>query len=347
MSAIQIKNIDESINSDITMLATDSFNNILNQVQDSCLNFQLQVSPFSALISIKKSFVKDKSGCLILPSATVSACKNSSISKSDGSDVKCQIKLQQELDLLQIKYDDLYTELTRAYESIKLLKKTNQEQQNLINERTRELKVSKEATYALNQAYNDARIMHEKDKLDIFKNHKSEVKSWRRELGEMTRKHKKLEKKFEVLSEGNVKSDPEIPEDISCEGKDADQVTDEDLTICTLCGVEITNYVPDYFYGEVINPACSTCIGPVMVDPFSSFPDEGIPPSLACHWIPALSDYCNFTQFNLSSIPSMRAHYARIQDPGCSFSAMEDVLQEFRMIWRAQRQEMINDCKQS
>ena len=60
----------EFISSDFanhTMLADQAFNKILDNVQKSNLNFQLQVSPFSALISLKKSLVKDRSGSLLLP----------------------------------------------------------------------------------------------------------------------------------------------------------------------------------------------------------------------------------------------------------------------------------------
>ena len=61
---------EEFITSDIshpTMLAKQSFDHILEQVQNSCLNFQMQVSPFSAVVSIKKSFIKDKSGKFHVP----------------------------------------------------------------------------------------------------------------------------------------------------------------------------------------------------------------------------------------------------------------------------------------
>ena len=62
--------MDEFINSDFDdpkMIATQTFNNILDGIQKSNLNFQLQVSPFSAYISLKKTFVTDKSGSLLLP----------------------------------------------------------------------------------------------------------------------------------------------------------------------------------------------------------------------------------------------------------------------------------------
>ena len=53
------------------MVANKSFDNILEQITTSNLNFHLQMSPFSALISLKKSPVKDKSGALLLPQAPI------------------------------------------------------------------------------------------------------------------------------------------------------------------------------------------------------------------------------------------------------------------------------------
>ena len=35
------------------------------------MNFSLQVTPFSVVISLKKSFIKDKNGCVILPSKDI------------------------------------------------------------------------------------------------------------------------------------------------------------------------------------------------------------------------------------------------------------------------------------
>ena len=54
--------IDSDRNS--TMIAENTFPNIIQQDQSSNLNFQLQLSPFSAMISLKKTPVKDKSGLL-------------------------------------------------------------------------------------------------------------------------------------------------------------------------------------------------------------------------------------------------------------------------------------------
>ena len=64
--------MQKNINSDFnpTMIASRTFDSILYQIQSSNLNFQLQISPFSANISIKRSPVKDRSGSPICPPAT-------------------------------------------------------------------------------------------------------------------------------------------------------------------------------------------------------------------------------------------------------------------------------------
>ena len=63
---------------DPTMLAKKAFDQIIEQVQSSNLNFQLNLSPFSATISIKKSFVKDMFGNILLPSTMVTETESES-----------------------------------------------------------------------------------------------------------------------------------------------------------------------------------------------------------------------------------------------------------------------------
>ena len=64
------------------MLASTVFQNILDQVQASNLNFQLVVSPFSAQISLKKSLAKDQAGNLLLPSTSLHAQSYDSFNKN-------------------------------------------------------------------------------------------------------------------------------------------------------------------------------------------------------------------------------------------------------------------------
>ena len=59
------------------MAANRIFDNILEQIQSSNLNFHLQGSPFSEVISLKKSLVKDRSGNFLLPPTSASPLKTS------------------------------------------------------------------------------------------------------------------------------------------------------------------------------------------------------------------------------------------------------------------------------
>ena len=50
------------------MAASAMFDSIINQVRSSNLNFQMQMTPFSATIVIKKTLIKDTSGFHVIPS---------------------------------------------------------------------------------------------------------------------------------------------------------------------------------------------------------------------------------------------------------------------------------------
>ena len=52
---------------DTTMLAKNAFDEILEMIKTSNLNFQMNLSPFSASISLKKSLIRDKFGNVLAP----------------------------------------------------------------------------------------------------------------------------------------------------------------------------------------------------------------------------------------------------------------------------------------
>ena len=52
------------------MKAAETFENIILRIQNMNLNFKMNLSPFAANISLKKSLVKNKSGIPLLPKAT-------------------------------------------------------------------------------------------------------------------------------------------------------------------------------------------------------------------------------------------------------------------------------------
>ena len=81
-----------------TMMASNTFDRLLREIQASNLNFHLQVSPFSAQISLKKTLVRDRDGTYrhpVLPSIS-SPCKRQS-----------ELDYRKELDKLRHDYEEV------------------------------------------------------------------------------------------------------------------------------------------------------------------------------------------------------------------------------------------------
>ena len=103
--------MEKIINSDLhqhKMLAAQAFNEILDGIQRSNLNYQIQVSPFSAFISLKKSLIKDGNGSLLLPPAQ----------PADGTDI---VKLENNLAVLKSDYKKAIDELAHTREELRSL----------------------------------------------------------------------------------------------------------------------------------------------------------------------------------------------------------------------------------
>ena len=67
MNNTQMNLNKNKFNSDVQKYAMSVFDDIICRVRRSNLNFQLQLSPFSAVISLKKSVVKNSEGVQIIP----------------------------------------------------------------------------------------------------------------------------------------------------------------------------------------------------------------------------------------------------------------------------------------
>ena len=118
--------MQESINSDVnmnsTMLASQTFNFILEQVQTSCLNFHLQISPFSAVISIKKTFIKDKFGNMLLTSPPVPRHDSSGTIDALRDN---NIQLEKDVAELKKKNEAAVSDCENAHQIIKSLENQN------------------------------------------------------------------------------------------------------------------------------------------------------------------------------------------------------------------------------
>ena len=70
-------------------------------------------------------------------------------------------------------------------------------------------------------------------------------------------------------------------------------------------------------------------------DPFASFSESGMPPSLASHWLPITY----LLNQNPGSLSTMRSHCFRLPNPGDSFVTSQEMLEEMRLIWKKEHEE--------
>ena len=93
------------------------YDDILNQVRNSGLNYQIKVSPFSAAIYLKKSIVKDRSGNFLLPKPPkISTIKNydNLVSKNE--------ELERELQTLRRSCNEVSISLAAVESQLEALK---------------------------------------------------------------------------------------------------------------------------------------------------------------------------------------------------------------------------------
>ena len=246
------KLINSDMNASPTMLATKTFNNIIEQVQTSSLNFHLQISPFSAVISIKKSLIKDRFGNVILPPPRHASSENIAVI------LEKNVQLENELDDLTKKYELAIVDYENAHKLLKSAEKHQQEvkvkvekassdNENLlkaeienlkseIKDRDNEIvylqksrKAAEEVSKKLNRTVQENKVSFENEKRQLINEHKAEVKSWKRELGKVNSKVVKLEKLKETA---NASEDPTVNQSLKPEPIHSDF---DILTLSSLC----------------------------------------------------------------------------------------------------------------
>ena len=135
-----------------TMLASQTFQSILQHIQTSNLNFQVQISPFSAVISLKKSLVKDKSGAFLLP-PTPPPCPPSTALSDIATLTSKNIQLENDLKTSKRNYEDAVEDCEDVHRRMKDLQNQYQAKENKVEVKDaihKELVEKKKVVEALN-----------------------------------------------------------------------------------------------------------------------------------------------------------------------------------------------------
>ena len=209
-----------SDSTNLTILASQNFDAILEQVKNSSLNFQIQVSPFSALISLKKSFVKDKSGNLLLPSNRHGTSENTRDSVEKNLKLERDImvltnmhkevvdNLEKTLQEAKVKQEVVATEANEREQKLKAeietLKKTLKNRDGEIGNLKAAVKTSKDVSEKLNKKLNENRTNYEREKDQILKEHVRGLKALKKEVVAVKEENMKLKEKC-VLKDDELK----------------------------------------------------------------------------------------------------------------------------------------------
>ena len=105
-------------------------------------------------------------------------------------------------------------------------------------------KRAREASDKLNKKLVDAKVQFKKEKAEITKEYKTDVKSWKKDLGEERRQREKLEKKVNETPTTSIKTENLL-------------IPNE--TLCSICAYPIVNYTPKYFLSQRYSPTCENC----------------------------------------------------------------------------------------
>ena len=180
----------------ITMDARASFQNILEQITTSNLNFKLELSPFSANICLKKSFIKNKSGQILKPAPI------------DDNLQSENRTLCQKLHQLELSYQFLQHNYTVALNYSEETQKVNHQLKTELDRL--QLVVNKEDTA---EAFNvkDESVQNE---LAILENKVKDIsdqnRSYKTEVKHISAKHEKVTSEVKALKSDKENLEKEI-----------------------------------------------------------------------------------------------------------------------------------------
>ena len=155
----------DSSDLDPTMAASRMFENLLHQIKYSNLNFRLEESPFAAVISLKKSLVKNKTGTLLMPPLQINPSFLHGVQTENRELSNKILRLEKAANSLQGDYENALSECEESNKIQVELERIIEELRNKVGEST-------EATDKLHQKRKETEHLVVQNK-----NYKQEVKS--------------------------------------------------------------------------------------------------------------------------------------------------------------------------
>ena len=179
------------------MTTNHAFESILGHVQSSCLNFKIELSPFSAIIHLKKSFIKNQVGDTVVPRPRSDAQSNDCGDHVQTEKIEA---LEKENSFLKEKIVEVARETQGYQEIIEKLRIEIKQKEKDCEDAFKTCDTANEAVSKLNKVLHENRDRYKKEKDSILKEHRAEIKVWRKDHGEANTEIINLKKKIEDLN---------------------------------------------------------------------------------------------------------------------------------------------------
>ena len=186
------RKMDNLVDSDLAMIANNNFEDILSTIRNSCLNYSIQVSPFSATISLRKTIIKDRAGAHIISRHCED--KSSDLRRENSA-------LEEELRNLRSRYEELLSLYSTTNENITLFQKLIKDRDSVIIDLIASNTEGRQVAESLRMELSQKATRYQEEKCRILTEHHQEANVWNQDLSHILTNHRKLEEKYRKLSD--------------------------------------------------------------------------------------------------------------------------------------------------
>ena len=183
--------------------ANDAVDAIIHSVKKSHLNFYIQESPFSLLINLRKTFIKNKNGDPLMPPPSDTSDDDINEQKIKAEKLEQEnFRISESMGQLEAELKDTRDALHSLSNKLEIAKAENMEELSKVHKSKKEVEKLKTENKSLKQSNNELRVKMETFKNDTDTLNKS-LKTKDKEIDKLVSKNNNLEEQLAVKKAEN------------------------------------------------------------------------------------------------------------------------------------------------
>ena len=183
--------------------ANDAVDAIIHSVKKSHLNFYIQESPFSLLINLRKTFIKNKNGDPLMPPPSDTSDDDINEQKIKAEKLEQEnFRISESMGQLEAELKDTRDALHSLSNKLEIAKAENMEELSKVHKSKKEVEKLKTENKSLKQSNNELRVKMKTFKNDTDTLNKS-LKTKAKEIDRLVSKNNNLEEQLAVKKAEN------------------------------------------------------------------------------------------------------------------------------------------------